>query len=202
MQIEVHGRNLPVTPPCASTWGSGSSGSTGCSRASARATSSWLVERNPRIADSQIAEATLLTRGHVVRARSTATDMYAAIDGLADRVRRQVADISERASYGRPPPAARARAAEDGATSRKIVADLGLDGDGLASRPPRITRSAARPYARSASSRCSIGVSSSFVWLMPVEDEEKIITVGTPARHLGGVVQRAARDRRVLAARA
>ena len=38
------------------------------------------------------------------------------------------------------------------------------------------------PNACSASSRCSIGVSSSFAWLMPFVDEEKIITVGTPVR--------------------
>ena len=35
------------------------------------------------------------------------------------------------------------------------------------------------PYARAASSRCSTGVSSSFVWLRPFVDDEKIITVGT-----------------------
>ena len=35
------------------------------------------------------------------------------------------------------------------------------------------------PYARAASSRCSTGVSSSFVWLRPFVEDEKIITVGT-----------------------
>ena len=54
------------------------------------------VERNPRIAESQVAEATLLLRGRTFRARYAASDMYAAIDGLADRLRRQLADLHER----------------------------------------------------------------------------------------------------------
>ena len=72
-------------------------------------------------------EATLLTRGHVVRARSTAVDMYAAIDELADRVWRQVADLSERATYGRPRHAV---LPAEGPPLEEIVADLGLEETG------------------------------------------------------------------------
>lgn len=127
MQIEVHGRNLPVTPPLREYVGKRFQRLDRLFTRECSCDVELSVERNPRIAESQIAEATLLTRGHVVRARSTADDMYAAIDGLADRVRRQVSDLSERASYGRPrhaePPA-------EGAAVADIVADLGLEETG------------------------------------------------------------------------
>jgi putative sigma-54 modulation protein len=101
MQIEVHGRNLPVTPPLREYVGKRFQRLDRLFTRECTCDVELSVERNPRIADSQIAEATLLTRGQTLRARSTATDMYAAIDGLADRLRRQMADISERRSDGR-----------------------------------------------------------------------------------------------------
>ena len=127
MQIEVHGKNLPVTEPLRDY-----------AVKKLSRLERWLspqctmdvalgVERNRRIADSQIAEATLLTRGHVVRARSAAVDMYAAIDALSDRVRRQVSDLSERASYGRP---RHATPPPEGAPVEDIVADLGVEETG------------------------------------------------------------------------
>ena len=101
MQIEVHGRNLPVTPPLREYVGKRFQRLDRLFTRECTCDVELSVERNPRIADSQIAEATLLTRGQTLRARATATDMYAAIDGLADRLRRQMADISERRSDGR-----------------------------------------------------------------------------------------------------
>jgi putative sigma-54 modulation protein len=50
------------------------------------------VEKNPSIADSQVAEATVHVKGQTLRARETATDMKAAIDELADKLVRQIAD--------------------------------------------------------------------------------------------------------------
>jgi putative sigma-54 modulation protein len=50
------------------------------------------VEKNPAIADSQVAEATVHVKGGLLRARETAHDMKAAIDQLADKLVRQVAD--------------------------------------------------------------------------------------------------------------
>jgi putative sigma-54 modulation protein len=117
MQIEVHGRNLPVTPPLREYVGKRFQRLDRLFTRECTCDVELAVERNPRIADSQIAEATLLTRGHTLRARSTATDMYAAIDGLADRLRRQVAEISERRADGRRRTASRAEgAAQNGAT--------------------------------------------------------------------------------------
>ena len=129
MQIEVHGRNLPVTPPLREYVGKRFQRLERLFTRDCTCDVELAVERNPRIADSQIAEATLLTRGHTLRARSTATDMYAAIDGLADRLRRQVADISERRADGRRRGSARADgSAQDGAVSEEDE-DLALVDD-------------------------------------------------------------------------
>jgi len=48
------------------------------------------VEKNPSIAEPCVAEATVFTRGPVIRARETSTDMYAAIDLVSDKLVRRV----------------------------------------------------------------------------------------------------------------
>ena len=45
-----------------------------------------LVEKNPSIPEPCIAEATIFTRGPVIRARESSTDMYAAIDLVTDKL--------------------------------------------------------------------------------------------------------------------
>jgi putative sigma-54 modulation protein len=66
------------------------------------------VEHNPRIADSQVAEATVHLKGHTLRAREAARDMKAAIDVLVDKLVRQVTDIHDKRvdgrRHGEPPP--------------------------------------------------------------------------------------------------
>lgn len=47
-------------------------------------------EKNPRIEDSQVAEATIFTKGPVLRAKGASADMYASIDQVADKLGRQV----------------------------------------------------------------------------------------------------------------
>jgi putative sigma-54 modulation protein len=59
------------------------------------------VEKNPSIAESQVAEATVHLKGHTLRARETARDMKAAIDELADKLARQVKDIHDKRVGGR-----------------------------------------------------------------------------------------------------
>jgi len=54
------------------------------------------VEKNPSIAESQVAEATVHLKGQTLRARETARDMKAAIDELADKLVRQVKDIHDK----------------------------------------------------------------------------------------------------------
>ncbi len=53
-------------------------------------------QKNPSIANSHIAEATIFTKGPTLRARESASDMRAAIDQLVDKLERQVKRYSER----------------------------------------------------------------------------------------------------------
>jgi putative sigma-54 modulation protein len=48
------------------------------------------VERNPSIAESQVAEATIWTKGPILRARESSDDMRASIDLLVEKLERQV----------------------------------------------------------------------------------------------------------------
>jgi putative sigma-54 modulation protein len=59
------------------------------------------VEKNPSIADSQVAEATVHLKGRTLRAREAAADMKAAIDELADKLVRQVRDGHDKKVSGR-----------------------------------------------------------------------------------------------------
>jgi putative sigma-54 modulation protein len=54
------------------------------------------VEKNPSIADNQVAEATVWTKGPVLRARETSADMKASIDQLVDKLERQVVRYREK----------------------------------------------------------------------------------------------------------
>ena len=59
------------------------------------------VERNPSIADSQVAEATVHVKGRTLRAREAGRDMKAAIDELADKLVRQVKDLHDKRVHRR-----------------------------------------------------------------------------------------------------
>jgi putative sigma-54 modulation protein len=54
------------------------------------------VERNPSIAANQVAEATIWTKGPVLRAREASGDMRASIDQLTEKLLRQVKDYRGR----------------------------------------------------------------------------------------------------------
>src|SRR5437762_11084987 len=58
------------------------------------------VEKNPSIADSHVAEATVWTKGPVLRARESSADMKASIDQLADKLERQVTRYREKRRRG------------------------------------------------------------------------------------------------------
>jgi putative sigma-54 modulation protein len=68
------------------------------------------VEKNPSIAANQVAEATVWTRGPVLRAREATSDMRASIDQLTEKLLRQVKHYREK-RRGRP---AHKLAARDG----------------------------------------------------------------------------------------
>ena len=55
-----------------------------------------LVETNPSIADNNVAEATVWTKGPVLRARETSADMKASIDQLVSKLERQVKRYREK----------------------------------------------------------------------------------------------------------
>ncbi len=69
------------------------------------------VERNPSIAESQIAEATVWTQGPVLRARESTTDMRASIDQLADKLTRQVKRYRDKRKRRQRPSGGAAEAA-------------------------------------------------------------------------------------------
>ena len=54
------------------------------------------VEKNPSIAENQVAEATVWIKGHTLRAREATRDMKASIDELSEKLLRQVKDERDR----------------------------------------------------------------------------------------------------------
>src|SRR5436190_13150063 len=54
------------------------------------------VEKNPSISANHVAEATVWTKGPVLRAREASSDMRASIDLLVDKLERQVARYREK----------------------------------------------------------------------------------------------------------
>jgi ribosome hibernation promoting factor len=54
------------------------------------------AENNPSIKDSHVAEATVRTKGPVLRARESSQDMRASIDQLVDKLERQVTRYREK----------------------------------------------------------------------------------------------------------
>lgn len=70
-------------------------------------------ERNRSIGEHEVAEVTLFTKGHVIRARETGSDMKSAIDKVAAKLERQARRFKERvvdrhAGKGAPPLASAA----------------------------------------------------------------------------------------------
>ena len=62
------------------------------------------VERNPKIAQAQIAEVTVRTKGPVLRVRESAEDMSAAIDQAARKLERQARRYRDRRKDHQGPP--------------------------------------------------------------------------------------------------
>ena len=54
------------------------------------------VEKNPSIRANQVAEATVFTKGHPLRAREATSDMRASIDALTDKLLREVKTYREK----------------------------------------------------------------------------------------------------------
>src|SRR5689334_9018941 len=108
MKLQVTGKNLDVTQPIVDYAERKLTKLAKHLSDSSRVELELAVERNPSISQSQVAEATIWTKGPVLRARESSTDMYASIDLVADKLERQVKRYRERRKRGRPHgPAAR-----------------------------------------------------------------------------------------------
>lgn len=68
--------------------------------AAARLELELAVEKNPSIAENQIAEATVWTKGPVLRARESSQDMRASIDLLVEKLERQARRYREKRRRG------------------------------------------------------------------------------------------------------
>lgn len=96
MRLQVKGKNVEVTPSIREY------AERKLARLSKQLAEQTQVElelseqRNPSIADSQVAEATVFTKGPTLRARESSRDMKASIDLLADKLERQVKRYTER----------------------------------------------------------------------------------------------------------
>jgi putative sigma-54 modulation protein len=93
MEILVKGRNIPVTEALeryASEKVERISKFFDDERSDSRAEVELSHERNPSIPEPEVAEATLFINGSVLKAREASGDMYASIDGMSDKLERQV----------------------------------------------------------------------------------------------------------------
>src|SRR5437867_11023346 len=92
MQLHVKGKNLEVSDSIRSYAERKLAKLDKQVHATTRIEIELAVEKNPSIAASQVAEATVWLKGHTLRAREASPDMKASIDELTEKLLRQVAD--------------------------------------------------------------------------------------------------------------
>ncbi|MCW2965446.1 MAG: sigma 54 modulation protein/ribosomal protein [Actinomycetia bacterium] len=96
MRLQVKGKNVEVTPSIRE-YAERKLAKLGKQLAEQTQVEVELSEqRNPSIAASQVAEATVFTKGPTLRAREATPDMKASIDQLVDKLDRQVKRYRER----------------------------------------------------------------------------------------------------------
>jgi putative sigma-54 modulation protein len=54
------------------------------------------TEKNPSIRENQVAEATVFTKGHPLRVRAATRDMRTSIDGVTDKLLREVKEYRDK----------------------------------------------------------------------------------------------------------
>jgi putative sigma-54 modulation protein len=111
MQFHVRGRNLEVSDAIRS-YAEEKLGKLERQLTDPRVELELMLEKNPSIADNQVAEATIWTSGPVLRAREASSDMRASIDQLVEKLERQVTRYRTR-GRDRRRRAARANAATE-----------------------------------------------------------------------------------------
>ena len=97
MNVQVTGRNVDVTPPIVEYAERKLDSLSKHLSDSSRIELELVVEHNPWIGESQVAETTMWTKGPMLRAREGSTDMYA-----VDRPRRRQARAAGQALPGAP----------------------------------------------------------------------------------------------------
>src|SRR5262245_15293446 len=96
MRLQVKGRNLEISEQIR-TYAEEKMGKLGRLVSDpTRVELELAVEKNPSIADNHVAEATVWTKGPVLRARETSADMKASIDQLVAKLERQVKRYREK----------------------------------------------------------------------------------------------------------
>jgi putative sigma-54 modulation protein len=103
MQLQVKGRNFEISEQIRS-YAEGKLGKLDkLVKDPTRIELELLVEKNPSISDNHVAEATVWTKGPVLRARESSADMKASIDQLVEKLERQVKRYRDKRRRGRHP---------------------------------------------------------------------------------------------------
>jgi putative sigma-54 modulation protein len=89
VRLQVKGKNVEVTPALKGYAQEKLGKLDRHLNDSARLELELAVEKNPSIAENQVAEATIWTKGPVLRATERSSDMKASIDQLVDKLERQ-----------------------------------------------------------------------------------------------------------------
>ena len=118
MQFQVKGRNLEVSDSIRS-YAEEKLGKLERQLNDPRVELELMLEKNPSIAENQVAEATIWTSGPVRRAREASSDMRASIDQLVEKLERQVTRYRTR-GRDRRRRAARANAAAESAPTSEL----------------------------------------------------------------------------------
>jgi putative sigma-54 modulation protein len=103
-----------------------------------RAEVRFLEERNPRIADKEVCEVTVVGHGHIVRARAAASDTFAAVDRVVDKLEHRLEKLKGRL-IGRSHPRRHAGGASGPEAGAAVMADERDDED-AEEATPRIVR--------------------------------------------------------------
>jgi len=122
MQFQVKGRNLEVSDSIRS-YAEEKLGKLERQLTDPRVELELMLEKNPSIANNQVAEATIWTAGPVLRAREASSDMRASIDQLVEKLERQVTRYRTR-GRDRRRRAARANAEPTPATADELELEI------------------------------------------------------------------------------
>jgi putative sigma-54 modulation protein len=90
MEIAIRGRNIEVSEALRSSVEQKVARLARFVDGMERAEVRFSEERNPRISEREVCEVTVHGHGHVVRARAAASDAFAAVDGVVDKLEHQM----------------------------------------------------------------------------------------------------------------